>query len=668
MDSVRRIFLFFLTLFISFESLPNDPRQAFYSSSKANSFSLFEENGKVGLKNEQGQIVIPAQHEAIGWSNGEFSLVNNVTGYKSNNRWGLINVQNNKLTKPEFEDLSPGEGLIIVARKKIPGTIKVQTGCINTAGKEVIPFQYDGLRISAFRAIVYTRSANQFKHGLIDLENKLLIPLSYQNIYPLGSLRYGVENFENKTAIFSEDGKQITNFLIDSLSSFKKDFAVFYQNQRQGLIDRQGQIKLEPTFREIIIQDDGSVSTRQSDAWMFLDGDNKLSRQFNADSVVVLRDNLIKIITAGKSQLTDNDFKPINGNLFSAVSPFINGRALITNGQRTGMIDQRGNTIIKPSYQSLINDGAYIRAVQRIDGKDRWLVLDATGNAIGSKNFEYVGAFNGQFFPVKNRGFWGALSPDGKEIIACVHDSLIQQLDNYVVVKFKGSYGIINLKEDWIATPQPYKLKLLNQSRYLLLTPKTKFLKGMDGTVIYFSDNELHIRTDHLLEHLPSGAIWKIDFNGVIVDRLVRPEEVEEISRESEGLRAIKKDGRYGFIDSRGRLRIANRYEAVKDFSESLAAARIRGKWGFIDHHDQIAIQPVYDEVAPFKGNFSLVKQKDRYGLIDKNGKLVLPVRYEQITVLSNSRLLLKQNGFWGLADSKGKVIINPKSKIRLGQ
>ena len=56
----------------------------------------------------------------------------------------------------------------------------------------------------------------------------------------IGSLRYAVENFESKIALFTESGKQITGFTIDSISTFKKNFAIIYQGLYQGLIDRDG--------------------------------------------------------------------------------------------------------------------------------------------------------------------------------------------------------------------------------------------------------------------------------------------------------------------------------------------------------------------------------------------------------------------------------------------
>lgn len=660
MERVSSILICFLVLFLSSVKIHSNPHQAFFSGIAAE-FSLFEENGKVGLKDQQGQVVIPAQYEAIGWSDGTFSTINNVTGYRKNDLWGLLNIENNHPTKVEYVDLSPGAGSLLVARKKIPGTIRIQTGCINTMGKEVIPFQYDGLSISAFRAIVYVKSGYQFKKGLIDLDNNILVPLNYQSIYPLGSLRYAVEDFDNKTAIFSDDGKQITSFLIDSISAFRKDLAIIYQNRRQGLIDRQGQIRLEPVFREITILEDGAVNTRYADAWLMLDGENNLLRQHNADSIDILGQDLLKVKVAGKIHLTNKEFIPLNGELFSKITSFREGKALFKKGNKTGVINAMGTVVVKPLYDNLIIDNGFIRANLIMNSKSRWILLDIMGTAVTSKNYEYIGSYNGKYFPLKNRGYWGALDGNGKEIIACVHDSIVQQLNDLTVVKFKGRYGVVNSREDWIITPQLHPIHLLNDTLFTERVNTTTFLKSLRGKVIYFSDNRLEIRPDHFIEYLPSGTTWRVDLNGVITDREIRPLEVEEIFPESEGLRAIRSDGRYGFVDSKGRLRIANRYENVKAFSQSLAAAKILGRWGFINHEDRIAIQPVYDEVTSFSDNYALVKQKELFGLIDRTGKLILPVRYTAIVVRPGKRFQVKQNGYWGLADAEGKVIINPK-------
>jgi hypothetical protein len=212
-----------------------------------------------------------------------------------------------------------------------------------------------------------------------------------------------------------------------------------------------------------------------------------------------------------------------------------------------------------------------------------------------------------------------------------------------------------------VVTPQATRLALVNGERYLQRTPKTSFLKTFDGQLIYFSDNRIEVKEGYLLEQLPSGTIWKIDMHGVITDRAIQPEGVEKVFIESEGLRAIRKDGRYGFIDNRGRLRIANRYEDVRDFSQGLAAVKIRGRWGFINHHDNIAIQPVYDEVSLFTNDVAKVRQRNLFGLVDKTGRLVVPVRYDSLVALPGKRFMVLQNNLWGLVDNSGNIIIQAK-------
>jgi hypothetical protein len=662
MEMACRIFCIWLLVFINPNATPASSHfKFFFPDTKSAEFSPFEENGKFGLKNNSGHVIIPAEYDKLGWSNNTFSIVDNVTGYSLKGQWGLINLDNHKITKAEFTDLSPGEGSIIAARKKIPNSIAEKAGCINTSGKIIVPFLYDGLQISSMRAIVYEKHGTQFRHGLIDLNDKIIIPLNYQIIYSLGSLRYAVVSFENKTAIFSEAGKQLTNFLIDSISSFKKNYAIIFQNQRQGLMNRAGDIVLEPLYGEIKIEDDGSVMTRMSDNWLFLDGENKLLFQCNADSLQPVLPDLYKINLAGKTQLVNKQLKPLNDYLFSSVDNFSNGRALFHDGGKTGIVRKNGTIAIEAKYETLIPENQFIRASQKVGENLRWLLLDTLGKSITQKNYEYIDSFNGSFFPVKNKGFWGAMNDKGKEIVACVHDSLIQYKSDHIVVKFKGQYGVINTREDWVITPRANKLKLLGDDIYMETVLPNRFFKSFKGDIIYFTQNPIEIKDHYMLEYQPSGWITKLNMKGVIIDQFMQTEDIEKIFPESEGYRAIKRDGKYGFIDNRSRLRIANRYEAVKNFSEGLAAARILGRWGFINKEDKIAIQPVYDDVSSFQHGFSIVKKNNLYGAVDKNGKLLLPVRYDKIEILPTKRFLVWQNGLQGLSENNGHLIVNPK-------
>jgi hypothetical protein len=625
-------------------------------------YIVFEENGKVGLKNQDGKVLIPAQYEAIGWSNNEFSVLNNVTGYRTGSGWGLIGLNNQKITKHEYTSLIPAEGGLIVAGKKLNPFPKVVMGCINFAGKQIIPFLYDGISISSLRAVVFTKIGNQFKYGLIDLQNKTLIPQQYQEIESIGTLRYAVRNFEGKIALFSDAGERISEFVIDSLSAFKNNFAVIYQGKFKGVIQRDGQIRLEPKYREIKISENNKINVREADEWLFLDEQNKLIKKTNADSVIVLGDNLLKLVTDKQTQLVDRTLSPIGNSILTQIFKFKNGRAVYKLGELYGVLMKDGRVVVPAMYHQIKCEKDYIFGFQKKEASHGWIFFDSAGIRKMNRVYEALNPLGSEYFAVKHKGYWGVINLNGKEVVACAYDSLLQLNENAISVKFKGLYGIITTSEEWIVAPKPNKIILLNNKRYIEFTPSSTFLKEWNGNVIYFTTNRVEAFPEYFLEFLPSGNVWRIDLNGLIIDREVLPDEpIQKIFEVSEGYRAIKRNGRYGFIDSQGRLRIANRYEDVQPFQEGHAAVKILGKWGFINLQDNIAVQPVYEEVKPFQNGFALVKQKGFFGLIDTKGRLILPLRFQNITILASKNFLIEQNGQKGLADHFGHIIIQPR-------
>lgn len=624
-------------------------------------FSLFEENGKVGLKDQEGHVLIPASYDAIGWSNGKFSIVDRVVGYQSSGLWGLIHTSNRVVTPAEFSELMPGEGSFLIARKRSSLSQRLMSGVINTSGKTVLPFDYDALTLSSMRAIVTMRSGMRYAVGLVDLDHSILIPASYRRLYPLGSLRYAVENFDRKTAIFSDEGSQLTDFVIDSISTFKKDFAVVYQHHRQGLIDRNGRMVLSPTYGEILPGDDGTVRVRDVATWFFLDGENNLKRKFEADEVWPLSPEHYAVLSGGKVQLMDNSFNALAPESFSSLSEFRDGLALYRRSGKTGVVNLDGKIVVPAQYDEIVMDGDHFLASLERGPGNRWVILDEEGRTLTEKQYEAIAPFSDRIYAVRNRGYWGAVNASGKQTIACVHDSLLEQRGNQVAVKFKGQYGIIDIHERWLATPRENRVGLLNDQRYFEYDGETTFIKSFEGDIIYFSENPLTYNGKYIREDLPSGAHWLIDLSGIIIDRSHQPHDADKIFVESEGLRAIYKDGKYGFIDEQGRLRVANRYEDVRPFSEGIAAIRILNRWGFIDRHERLVVQPVYDNVGEFNDGLAIVSQNNVWGVIDSNGKVVLPLRYDMITLNAQNRYLLRQGHLYGLADEDGAVIIHPR-------
>src|SRR6516162_7450044 len=85
----------------------------------AKQYQTFEENGKVGMKDDDGHVVLPPSFEALGWSDGNFSVVGEVTGYRLQGLWGIVNLKKEFVTAAEFERLVHSGGESIIARKKV---------------------------------------------------------------------------------------------------------------------------------------------------------------------------------------------------------------------------------------------------------------------------------------------------------------------------------------------------------------------------------------------------------------------------------------------------------------------------------------------------------------------------------------------------------------------
>lgn len=616
----------------------------------------FQENGKFGLKNEAGQVVIPAMYDALGWSNGTFSVSGKVTGYKLGGTWGIVTVNNQQVTKADYLSLTPADGSLIVATKK-SSPVVVRAGLINTEGKVIIPFTYAGVKVHSLRIVAFVREGNKFKHGLISLENKVLIPFEYKNIYPIGSLRYAVEDFTGKIALYSESGKQISGFTIDSLSDFKSDVAIIYENGKQGLINREGQLKSEAKFREIRITN-GRICARMPDEWLVMTADNKTLDVVEGDSITYLEEDRYKIISASQSWLADKNFHKI-GNSVENIEPLQNGLAIYKTSTGYGVLKKTGGILLKPVFRRILFEGNYLLAR---DGNNNWSLRDTTGLLRTSKIYDGISKNYNGLFVVTRKNYFGAIDETGREVVACVYDSILQTGDDQLAVKFKGLYGIIDAREKWLVYPQTSKVMLLNKDRYFKKVNKTLFLVSFDGTVLYFTDNPIRVNKENFTEYVSTGGTWTIDFDGKIVSRQLPPvETAEKVFPASEGLRGIKRQGKYGFIDDLGRLRIANRYEDIMPFSEGLAAFKIRNKWGFINRDEKIIVHPAYDDVTPFANGHSIVKQKGLFGYMDNEGKVVLPVRYTSVEVLKTKRLLITLNGLKGLADENGNVLLHPK-------
>ena len=133
------------------------------------------------------------------------------------------------------------------------------------------------------------------------------------------------------------------------------------------------------------------------------------------------------------------------------------------------------------------------------------------------------------------------------------------------------------------------------------------------------------------------------------------------VSSFHEGLSAVCKNDKWGYINSKGEEVIPCKYAGACDFSEGLACVRNEDdKYGFIDKKGELVIPCKYDYVVIFSEGLARVRNEDnKYGFIDKKGELVIPCKYYYADYFSEGLACVRtEDDKYGFIDKKGELVI----------
>lgn len=122
-----------------------------------------------------------------------------------------------------------------------------------------------------------------------------------------------------------------------------------------------------------------------------------------------------------------------------------------------------------------------------------------------------------------------------------------------------------------------------------VLTPNTYMNVMLDKKRIAFRNGRAFVETEE--------GIFMIDENFLPVGEAVYEAAVPFYETT---YAAVKKDGRWGFVDSMGNMVIPCSYEAADSFANGYAAVCEEERWGYINSDGEIAIEPAFAAAAPF--------------------------------------------------------------------
>ncbi|HRF40725.1 MAG TPA: WG repeat-containing protein, partial [Saprospiraceae bacterium] len=86
---------------------------------------------------------------------------------------------------------------------------------------------------------------------------------------------------------------------------------------------------------------------------------------------------------------------------------------------------------------------------------------------------------------------------------------------------------------------------------------------------------------------------------------------------------------KWGFMDRNGRLSIKGNYDEVRGFVQGRAAVRKKGRWGYIDNRARWIAEPQFRAAWSFSEGLARVTTfEDKAGFIDTNGDWAIQPTY----------------------------------------
>ncbi len=291
---------------------------------------------------------------------------------------------------------------------------------------------------------------------------------------------------------------------------------------------------------------------------------------------------------------------------------------------------------------------------------DQWGYIDVNGKVVISPSYNDCKDFSNGVAAVNVDGKWGYIDATGRIIIRPSFEDCRDFENNHAIVKQHGKWGVIDKNGKSIAG-----FIFDNISDF-----SNGFAYANNGTIPYF-----------------------IKQNG----------QAQKLSREfvygnfSEGLAPVKqkKNGKWGYINSKGTIAIEPIYDTVTNFSNGVALVKRKGDFHYITKKGgkkNIEV-PSWQELK-FVNGFAKIKKANgvtfinsnfqmlpllakeatdfneqgiavllmfdkSVNYIDKNGKVLIKGDYDRVGNFANNLAWVSKNGKFGYIDLKGQIVID---------
>lgn len=533
--------------------------QLHYKVEEISEYKYFtlEQNQKYGVIDRNGNIVIEAEYGAVQIPNPSKAIFVCVKEYNENTKEYETVVYNEKKevllsNYKNVQAISIYTNVNSTPYEKSVLTYKEngKYGLINLEGKQITKPVYDEISSINYKEGTFLVKQNELE-GIINMKGKVIIKCEYESVT---SDNYYSENGNKKQAGFIVSKKTEDGY-------------------RYGYANYRGTIILNPIYTQL-----ERVTEIANEKGVYFIA-------FKNGQAGLLKNN---------KEILNYEYEDIQYNVLGSI--FVTKR----NG-KYGAVNQEGTTVLYPEYDNVYTGGMYLNALKdkdififdlngnkietnevsktktenanyyiTIDKNNKYKVVDSKDNIIIDKDYTYIEYLPGDYFIVERDSKSGIIDSNGKSVIELKYDS-ISRINETDILQMEKDRNIalynLNMKEI-VSMDNAIVKEVKDEKAYILLYSDTDFK---------YLDKKGNILTSQNLF-------------------------------ENNSLFAKNINGKWGFVDKDGNLKVQNDYELVTDFNKyGFAGIKKDGKWGSINQNGEVVQEPTYDlkrNIPEFVGKY----------------------------------------------------------------
>lgn len=325
-----------------------------------------------------------------------------------------------------------------------------------------------------------------------------------------------------------------------SFPQFSTGLINFRQNGKWGMLDGTGKVAIKPLYaQKIYFTESDYAKVKSAASWVIIDktGNNALLDEYSWEPeiygdilVFYTKDNPAKVNLRGIVNIRTKQKVNLQ---FSSVGDFKNGSAparMEANGSY-GIIDEKGNWLMKPQYSYISHAGVNNFFNAEIDAATRsWVLIDKSGKVISGPFTDFRPIYvswdtKRNLMPVGNKAsnLLGYINTAGKLVIPCKYNESLGFSEGIAIIS-ETVTGITN--PEWKALDETGKVLftipgcatgyIFQEGRCLVLLGEKSNVSSLKNAIIDSKGNFIiQAQAGLKLSHFKNGLCLFVNEKGM---------------------------------------------------------------------------------------------------------------------------------------------------------